>query len=550
MLPQSGVTASSARLPIDIRRFPWIKRLAADHAHDFASVAEFFAGDSADPQAWTAAIDRAQRHPRRRDELVALLQAQQRRRAAPPEALAAATQLRDPKAVAIVTGQQAALFGGPMYVLLKAISAIQLAERVREAHHVAAVPIFWVESEDHDWAEVKSCGVLDADLQVRSIDAGDPPGAGHRAVARVQLDDSIAEAIAELERALPATEFTGELLSSLRRCYAPGVGMADAFAAWLERVLGPMGLVVYDASDPAAKPLVAELFAREVEHPARTAQLAGETGRALESRGYHAQVTVPSDAAALFHLNQDRQPIRVEGGAFVVGERRIPGPELAKQIRQAPQEFSPNVLLRPLVQDTLFPTACYVAGPNELAYLAQLPAVYRAFDLPFPLLHQRATATLLDANAMRFLTRHDVALESLRAQDEAILNELLAAQLPPSVEASMQDAMRAVEERMTTLAGAVPQIDPTLEGATRSTLGRMQDDLKKLHGKIIQAAKRKDETLRRQYHHARAQAFPAGQAQERQIGFVHFLNKYGPSLIDRLREELPTDQGTHWVLTI
>ena len=114
----------------------------------------------------------------------------------------------------------------------------------------------------------------------------------------------------------------------------------------------------------------------------------------------------------------------------------------------------------------------------------------------------------------------------------------------------MQDAIRAVDERMTTLAAAVPQIDPTLEGAVRSTLSRMQDDLKKLHGKIIQAAKRKDETLRRQFHHAQAQAFPGGHPQEREVGFVHFLNKYGPGLVDRLNDELPLEMGNHWVVTI
>ena len=112
-------------------------------------------------------------------------------------------------------------------------------------------------------------------------------------------------------------------------------------------------------------------------------------------------------------------------------------------MRQHPERFSPNVLLRPLVQDTLFPTVCYVAGPNELAYLASLEGVYEAFGVPMPLIHQRATATVVDANAMRFLTRHEFPLEALRAQDEAALNELLEAQLPPSVEASLQDASRA-----------------------------------------------------------------------------------------------------------
>jgi uncharacterized protein YllA (UPF0747 family) len=138
----------------------------------------------------------------------------------------------------------------------------------------------------------------------------------------------------------------------------------------------------------------------------------------------------------------------------------------------------------------------------------------------------------------------------LRAQDEAALNDLLQAQLPVSVEASVQDAMRAIDEQMAVVTREVTQVDPTLEGTARSTVTRMQDDLKKLHAKIIQAAKRKDETLKRQFHHARALIFPGGHPQEREVGFVYFLNKYGPALVDRLAEELPVDMGEHWVLTI
>ena len=142
------------------------------------------------------------------------------------------------------------------------------------------------------------------------------------------------------------------------------------------------------------------------------------------------------------------------------------------------------MLLRPLVQDTLFPTVCYVAGPNELAYLAQLRGVYEAFGVPMPLMQQRASATMLDSNAMRFLARHELPLESLRAQDEAALNQLLEAQIPPAVEHVARRGRRGrLAERMEALAEAVAQLDPTLEGAARSTLGRMQDDLKKLHGR-------------------------------------------------------------------
>src|SRR4029079_2484543 len=152
--------------------------------------------------------------------------------------------------------------------------------------------------------------------------------------------------------------------------------------------------------------------------------------------------------AALFELDGGRVPIKYEAGQFVVGAEAVPAPEMVARARAHREAFSPSVLLRPLVQDTLFPTVCYVAGPNELAYLAQLRGVYEAFGVPMPLVYQRATATIVDANAMRFMTRNAVTLESLRAQDEAALNQLLQAHLPASVDEAVQDAGRAIDDRL------------------------------------------------------------------------------------------------------
>ena len=550
MVSQPEVSASSARIPVDIRRFPWINQLAADYAFDFDRLADFYAGNPAEPQGWRDAIARTQQFPRQHDAVADVVVSQQQHRGAPAEAVAAAARLRDPRTVAVVTGQQAGLFGGPLFTLLKAMTAIRLADRVREEHRVPAVPVFWIDSEDHDWDEVKECGLLDSELNLLQLALSNPPGANERSVARVALDDGAAAAVERLAAALPRTEFTPEIIDQIRRAYRPGAGMADAFGQWIESVLGPRGLVVFDASDPAAKPLVAPVFSQEVEHAGRTSRLAGDAGTALTARGYHAQVTPHEGQPALFHLDGGREPIRQQDGRFTIGDRSWTREELLALVKRSPQEFSPNVLLRPLVQDTIFPTVCYVAGPSELAYLGQLRGVYTAFGLPMPLIQQRATATIVDSNTMRFLTRHDFPLENLRAQDEAALNQLLEAQLPASVEASLEDASRVVQDRMDALAHAVAQIDATLEGAARSTQGRMQDDLKKLHGKIIQAAKRKDETLRRQYRHAQAQAFPGGHPQERTIGFVYFLNKFGPALVDRLGDELALEMGTHWILTI
>jgi bacillithiol biosynthesis cysteine-adding enzyme BshC len=523
-----------------------------DYAYAFDQVQPFFAGNPADPGSWEAVISRVQAHSqsRNRNAVADAILTQQAGRSAPLEARAAAERLRDPSTVAIVTGQQAGLFGGPLFTLLKAVTAIKLAARVRHEHGVPAVPIFWIDAEDHDWNEVAGAEVLDGDYEVRSVRLPDPPGAGTLPVARLYLDDAVATLIDDLAAALPATEFTGSLLTRLRSAYRSGASMSMAFGRWLEFTLGELGLVVYCSSDPATKPLVRSVFAREAQFPGTTAELAADAGRRLVERGYHAQVDPHVDSLALFSLDDGRTPIKVEAGAYTVGGRELDLPALLAEIEARPAAFSPNVLLRPIVQDTLFPTVAYVAGPNELAYLGQLRPVYEHFGVPMPLMYPRGSATLIDSGGIRFLDRYGIPIASMQAQDESALNHLLEAQLPPEVEHALQDAATALEERLGRLIAAVPAIDPTLEGAARSVQGKVRHELQGLHGKIIHAAKRRDETLRRQFSRTRALTFPGGHAQERTIGFVYFLNRYGPALIDRLVADLPLDLGSHWVMTV
>ena len=537
-------------MAVDVRRFPWIRRLAADYAFDYGAVAPFFSGDPTDREAWAEAIRRSQAHTRRRDEIAAVIAAQQERRGAAPAAREAGRRLADPSTVAVVTGQQAGLFGGPLFTLLKALTALKLAEQAAREHKVPVVAVFWIDAEDHDWNEVRSCTVFDESLTPRSVSLPPRPGNDPAPVASVRLDNSILTVLDELEQILAPTEFRAGLMEDLRRAYAPGIGMAEGFGRWLERVLGDRGLIVYDSSDPAAKPIVSGVFTRELSMPGETAKLAAAAGADLVSRGYHSQVHSNEEGLALFHLSAGRRAIRQQNGRFVIGDDTPSPDELIGQAESNPASFSPNVLLRPIVQDTLFPTICYVAGPNELAYLGQLRQVYGHFGVPMPIMYPRTSATLLDSAALRFLAKYNVALEALAPQDESALNQLLQSQIPPVVEESFVAATRSIEEAMTRLAESMPALDPTLGGAAQSTLGRMQHDLHTLHNKMIQAAKRRDETLRRQYIRTRALAFPDGHAQERTIGFLSFLNQYGPALVQRLEADLPLDLGQHWVVAI
>jgi len=535
---------------VDVRRFPWIRPLAGDYAYDFARVEGLYAGDPTNPQAWRDAVARAQRQPRDRAAMVALLAAQQAHRGAPDPARAAVARLADPATVAIVTGQQAGAFGGPLYTLLKAITALQLARRTERDVKVPVQAIFWVEAEDHDWAEIRTCTVLDAEFQPRAITLPDVEGAGEVPVAKLNLDARVEQSVDELASALQPTEFTAELLTSLRSAWRPGASVARAFAIWLEQLLGPHGLVVFESADPAAKPLVSSVFARELSSPGRTAALAAEAGQTLAARGHAPQVVPQADSVSLFSLDGGRRPIRRQGDQLVIGDDTHASQALAREAETRPAAFSPNVLLRPIVQDTLFPTICYVAGPSELAYLGQLRGVYEQFGVPMPLMFPRTTATLLDSGATRFLAKYHVAFEELQAPDESTLNRLLEAQLPPQVEESLRDAAARTHDAMSRVMEALPLLDPTLEGAARTTLGKMEHELRSLHTKVIHAAKKRHETLRRQFVRAQAQAFPDGHPQERTLGVVYFLNKYGPGLVDLLLDELPVDLRHHWLVTL
>src|SRR3954447_4863181 len=305
---------------VDVRRFPWIRPLAGDYAYNFKQVEGLYAGNPLEPDAWRDAAARAQRQPRDRGKLVAVLQAQQAGRGAPDAARAAAARLSDPTSVTVVTGQQAGVFGGPLFTLLKAITALQLARRTERKQKIPAIAVFWVDAEDHDWEEVRSCTGLDPEFQPRTVPLPDLDGAGELPIPRLQLDHGVEQTLTELASALQQSEFTSTLLDQLRAAWKPGVGMARAFATWIETLLGPYGLVVFESADPDAKPLVADVFARELASPGRTAALAAEAGHALASRGHAPQVLPQPDSVSLFSLDGGRRPIRRQGQQLVIGD--------------------------------------------------------------------------------------------------------------------------------------------------------------------------------------------------------------------------------------
>lgn len=556
MTPDPSETTTAPPVhSIDHRQLAGNSKLLCDYCHAFDRLEPFFAGSPLDPAVWQRAIRTRQTRPGPHAEISAVLVAQLTAREAPPEAVASARSLEDPRTVAVVTGHQAGLFGGPLFTLLKALTAIKLARRASVEHGVPVVPVFWVHAEDHDLDEISTCAILTDDFTHHRVTVHHDLESSLPA-SEMQLTDSITDVLADLRLALPETEFSDALFEQLSRAYRPATGMVNAFSRWMDSLLGELGLVVFDASDPNAKPIARSVLVHELKAPRETSALATRAGENLSTLGYHAQVTPSTDATALFYLDGRRQSIRLAPGSqpgndsFQVGTETVTADRLRAQAADRPDLFSPNVLLRSVIQDAMFPTVSYVAGPNELAYLAQLRGVYGHFDIPMPVIYPRASVTIVDAATLRFLRRYDVKFELLQPQDDAVLNRLLAHLLPEAVERTLSQAKQAVGERLAAVAAAVSAVDPTLVGAVETTRGRVDRDVQNLRNKVIQAAKRRNATLRRQFHRTRAQAFPDGEPQERTVGGVYFLNRYGPHLVTRLLDDLPLEVGHHWLLTV
>ncbi|HVR69503.1 MAG TPA: bacillithiol biosynthesis cysteine-adding enzyme BshC [Vicinamibacteria bacterium] len=520
--------------------------LFRDYLTGAGRAGRFYEGGRWDADGLLASADRALGLHRDRDALSRALVVQQEARGA-SEAARRARELAQPDAVAVVTGQQAVLFGGPLYVLYKALAAVRLAAVLEQRRGRPVVPVFWVASDDHDFAEVRSTAVLDEGGQIHTLrytPAREPVG---QPASRVLLDETIGPLIEELSRSLPPSADRDGVVARVTRCYRPGVSLSDAFARLLSSLIP--GLVVLDPSDPVLKALAAPILARELEERSPTSRLAEEVGRELLAAGYHQQVPVRQGFLSLFLLDAERRALAFEDGTIEVRgtDRRMPLAEALRHVAKKPEAWSPGVLLRPLAQDHMLPTAVYVGGPAEIAYHAQIGPSYPHFGVPRPTLVPRPSLTLVEPAQARALEAEGLSLSDLQGDPEAVRGRW-AREAYPEVEAAFARAREALEREMTAVADVLGQLDPTLRGAAESALGRALHPIQTLHEKSTRALKKRDQSRAERLRRTRDALLPGGSLQERGLGLVSLLARHGEGIVDEIGARMdPWAQG-HQVL--
>lgn len=488
----------------------------------------------------------------RRERVGAILERQNKSWDASPQTVSNLNRFRD-GACAIVTGQQVGLFGGPMFAIYKALSAVKLAEEATVGG-VESVPVFWLATYDHDLAEVNHVSMPGADGLLRTLTTSSHSIAG-APVSEVRLGEEILPVVEEAAALLGDSEAS----QLLRESYRPGESLGTAFARFYARLFGEWGVIILDASDPELHRVAAPVYRAAVEQASEIDDALLARGRDLEAAGYHQQVKVTSSSVLLFTLqNGARTPIqrRHNGDAeeFVIASdsatEKLSSAELLDRIATAPEKFSPNVLLRPVVQDYLLPTLAYAGGAAEAAYFAQAGAVYDKILGRVTPIVPRFSATLVEPKVQRWLRQYGIAVLDAFNGPEALRRTLAARTLPADLQAAFEWANQSVDESFSSLHEALAKLDPTLVEASQTGASKIHYQLDRLRERAMAAELRRSEVVSRHAGSLSQALYPEGALQERGIAGVYYVARHGCELLKNIYETMRTDCLDHQILEL
>ena len=530
---------------------PHCSRLFADYLYDYPRVSEFYAFNPLEEESFPRAARLLQYGDALRKSVTEILEEQNRRFSVGEASRENLRRLAKPGCYAVVTGQQTGLFSGPAFTFYKALTAIQLSRTLTE-RGLEAVPVFWLATEDHDLAEVNHCYVQARDGSLQRIEYSGEPPVPDAPIGTVRLNETIQTTRQALSECLPDSSARSEVLDALAECYRPGESLGTAFGRFLARLFGPFGVVFVDPMDERLHALSSPVFEAAVESAVPLGEAIMARSRRLVESGYHAQVRVTENSTLLFlHAGGRRQALRRRDGRFrtVEGEPFSPEELLARQGKQ-PRVLSPNVLLRPVMQDFLLPTVAYVGGPSELAYLAQAVPVYERILGRVPVLVPRASFTFLEPPVQRLLQKYGLTLRDVCSGKQPLRERMAARFLPPDLTASFQKASAGLTESLNALQTALAKLDPTLAAAAANSGRKMHYQLSTLERKAALSVRNRTEQVERDSLRLENALYPQKTLQERVYSGINYLARYGPSLLDQVYSQVSAQCNNHQVVLL
>jgi bacillithiol biosynthesis cysteine-adding enzyme BshC len=522
---------------------PHSSKLFLDYLFHFQKVSEFYPRPA--NRNWlTDEAKRVEYDPERRARVAAVLERQNAAFGVGEKAQQSLRRFRE-GAVAIVTGQQVGLFGGPLYSLLKAASVLNAAEELSRAG-VPAVAVFWLATEDHDLAEIDHALFPAGPGQLRELRSSSR-GQRNAPVGAVRFSSEI-EKLAEEAAALLGDS---QAADDLKASYRSGETYGSAFGKLFAQIFRNHGLIFLDPLDPELRQIAAPIYSQVLESAEALDRELLARGKRLREAGYHEQVKVTAESTLLFSLSGgERTAIHRANGGFLIGAQRVGKDELLARVRNQPHEFSPNALLRPVVQDYLLPTVAYFGGAAEVAYFAQSAVVYQRLLARVTPILSRLSATLVNQRMQKLLKRYRLRITDLFAGAENLKQLLGSRVLPEGLHDALDVTSDAIRENIEKMQDALQRLEPSLVPAAEKAARKMKYQVERLRTKAARAELRRDQQLERDASELIAGLYPAKTLQERELAGIAMLAEHGPDLLGRFIEAAKAECGAHQVIQL
>ena len=457
------------------------------------------------------------------------------------------------KTITVVTGQQLGILGGPLYTIYKIITAIRLANQLTERYdEFKFVPVFWLEGDDHDFNEVRSINLFDNENQVinigykEEIDDDD----AKQSIGKINFDEALNEFFSKYESSLRDSDFKNELLTKLKECYQVGKSFKQSFKELIYWLFDEYGLVIFDPQDVEVKSLLKPIFKKEVNDFAIHTQKLIQVSAKLEEL-YHAQVKV-KPVNLFYHTDDGRYSVEPVEDIFKLRRKRkqFTKDEILTEIENFPDKFSPNVLLRPICQDFLFPTGFYIGGPSEIAYFAQVTPLYDFYNIVSPIIFPRSSATILEKNVASGLDKYDLSMNDIFLGLDGLKEKVIASLSENNIEIAFEEASKEIELTFDKIKENLFAIDKTLVDSSGRYKDRIMSSIAELKSKATKAQETKHETTIRQLTRLSNLLYPLGNLQEREINFTYFYNKYGKDFIRKVYDDISVSEFEHQVISL
>jgi len=460
-------------------------------------------------------------------------------------------KLADKKTLAIVTGQQLGILGGPLYTFYKIITAIKLSQFLSERYDdYNFVPVFWLEGDDHDFNEVRTIKIIDDNNSLVTVGYKEEIEEDDlkQSVGLIKLDNSINDFFTALEKELKETEFKSSLLQQLKNCFQEGRTFKAAFRDLIFNYFDNYGLVIFDPQTDEVKQLLKPIFKKEItDFRIHTEQLV-HVSATLEEL-YHAQVKV-KPVNLFLRVDEGRHSIEPVENEFRLRRKRksYTQEQLLEVLENEPDKFSPNVLLRPICQDYLLPTAFYIAGPSEIAYFAQLKPLYELYNIVEPIIYPRSSLTILENSIAGSLDKFSIGINDVFVDVENVKKRIINSVEQSSVDEMFSDISNQLENSFDQLKEKLFDLDKTIADSSNRYRDKILGTIAELKSKAEKAQQKKYEVTLRQIDRAAVHLFPNSNLQEREINFVYFVNKYGDEFLKRVFDELQINKFEHQVI--